>query len=100
MTEFNMYSMYSYAAGDFKNACDDKILVDLHRLESITEYYDVLDFVDKTFGVIESQKVMDYPNDVKVIVQKKENEILVGALKGNEQIFGQSWIFTPKSNEE
>ena len=99
MSEFNMYSMYSYAAGDLKTACDDKILVDLHKLESITEYYDVLDFVDKTFGEIEDQKIMDYPNEVKVIVQKKENEILVGALKGQEQIFGQSWIFTPKEND-
>ncbi|MBR1373681.1 hypothetical protein IJ750_06200 [bacterium] len=99
MAEFNMYNLYSYNAGDFKNACNDKILVDLHRLESITEYYDVLDFVDKTFGIIEDQKIMDYPNNVKVIVQKKENQIMVGALKGEEQIFGQAWIFTPNKED-
>ncbi|MBR1776849.1 hypothetical protein IJ750_07250 [bacterium] len=98
MAEFNMYNLYSYNAGNFKNACDDKILVDLHRLESIKEYYDVLDYVDRTFGVIEDQKVLDYPNDVKVIVQKEKNKIMVGAIKGEEQIFGQAWVFTPKED--
>ncbi len=35
--QFNQYSMYSYAAADFKSACNDKILVDLQRLDKIDE---------------------------------------------------------------
>ena len=99
MAEFNMYNLYSYAAGEFKSACDDKILVDLHKLKGMKEYYDVLDYLDKTFGEFEGQKTMDYPNEVKVIMQKQENFVLVAALKGEEQIFGQSWKFTPKKKD-
>ena len=64
--QFNQYSMYSYAAADFKSACDDKILVDLQRLDKLNEYDEVIDFVNKVFGEVESYKTFDYPNNILV----------------------------------
>ena len=89
--QFNQYSMYSYAAADFKSACDDKILVDLQRLDKLNEYDEVIDFVNKVFGEVESYKTFDYPNNILVAVSKEENKIIVGAKQDGKQIFGQSW---------
>ena len=74
--QFNQYSMYSYAAADFKSACDDKILVDLQRLDKLNEYDEVIDFVNKVFGEVERYKTFDYPNNILVAVSKEENKII------------------------
>ena len=93
--QFNQYSMYSYAAADFKTACDDKILVDLQRLDKLNEFDEVIDFVNKVFGEVDSYKIFNYPNDIVVAISRKENEIVVGAKQNGKQIYGQGWYFEP-----
>ena len=91
MAQFNQYSMYSYAAGDFKTICDDKILVDLKRLDSLEKYDEILDFITSTFGEIGTGKELEYPNDIKVHLQKHGDLIIVAATQKDKQIFGTAW---------
>jgi hypothetical protein len=95
--QFNQYTMYSYAASEFKTACDDKILVDLKRLDNLTEFDEVVDFVNKVFGEVDRYKTFNYPNDIIVAISREENKIVVGAKQNGKQIFGQGW--TLMSNE-
>ena len=90
---FNKYSLYSYAAGEFKTACDDKILVDLKRLDSLEDYDEIVNFVDNLFGKseIDGTKWYDYPNNIEVVVERKEKFVAVGALKNDKQFFGRQW---------
>ena len=90
--KINQYNLYSFSAGQMQGSCDDKVLVDLQRLKSMKEYDEVKEYVDRTFGAFDGeQKIMDYPNDVKVILIQRENYIGVGGIKGEEQIFGLQW---------
>lgn len=91
MAEFNQYSMYSYTAGDFKSSTDGKVLVDLKRLESLKGYNDILNFITNTFGEIGTKKELEYPNDIKVYLQKHGELIIVAATQKGKRIFGTCW---------
>ena len=91
MAEFNQYSMYSYMAGDFKGTTDGKVLVDLKKLGSLTDYDEILNFISTTFGDIGSGKELEYPNDIKVHLQKYGDLIIVAATQKDKQIFGTCW---------
>ena len=91
MAEFNQYSMYSYMAGDFKSATDGKVLVDLKKLGSLKKYDEILEFITSTFGEIDSEKELEYPNDIKVHLQKYGDLIIVAATQKDKQIFGTCW---------
>ena len=91
MAEFNQYSMYSYTAGDFKSATDGKILVDLKKLSSLNKYSEILNFINDTFGEIGTGKELEYPNDIKVMLQKYGELIIVAATQKDKQIFGSCW---------
>ena len=83
--------MYSYMAGDFKSATDGKILVDLKKLGSLKKYDEILNFITSTFGEIGARKEIEYPNDVKLILQKDGDLIIVAATQNDKQIFGTCW---------
>ena len=87
----NNYLAYTYCAQNFAHACDDKILVDINRLNSIDEYDEVKEYVSKVWGEVDGEKSFDYPNNIKVIIRNKENCIEVGALRDNKQFFGTGW---------
>ena len=92
MSQFNQYSMYSYMAGDFKSATDGKVLVDLKKLGSLKKYDEILDFITSTFGEIGEGKELEYPNNVKVQIDKIDDLIIVLATQNGERIFGTSWL--------
>ena len=98
--QFNQYSLYSFNAGQVQGSCDDKVLVDLQRLKTMKEYDEVKEYVDRTFGTYEGkQKILDYPNDVKVVLLQKENYIGVAGIKDEKQIFGLQWTLKmPEDN--
>ena len=98
---FNQFSLYAYAANEFVHACDDKILVELQQLKNLTEYDDVLDFVNKRIGSIKenTNKTYEYPNEIKVIVITEPNSIKVAAIQNNKQIFGRQWRIEPENND-
>ncbi len=90
--QFNQYSMYSYAAGNIQHSCDDRVLVDLQRLNIMNEYDEVREYVDRIFGTFEGEKkILDYPNNVKVILLQRENYIGVAGIQNEKQIFGLQW---------
>ena len=94
MATINTFQMYSFAASDFKNICDDKILVDLHRLEGLKEYDEILTFINKTFGEVSGSKHLDYPNDIKVDLYNENNMLVVYASQKGERIYGRYWQIT------
>ena len=90
--QFNQYSLYTYQTEDFKNATNEKILVDLQRLKSIKDYDDVVDYVQKVIGSIDNEEnYFDYPDDIKVIVLNEPDKIRVFATKNEKQVFGRFW---------
>ena len=91
MSQFNQYSLYSYAVQDFKTSCDDKILVDLHKLKSINGYENAFAFVTQTFGNFDAEKHIEYRNGVKLDIYHPENLLIVYAQQNDKQIFGLSW---------
>ena len=54
--QFNQYSLYTYQTEEFKDATNEKILVDLQRLKSIKDYDDVVDYVQKVIGSIDNEE--------------------------------------------
>lgn len=91
MARLNQYCMYSYSADDFKSMTDGKILVELKKLSSLKKYDEILSFISTTFGEIGSGKKLEYPNDIKVILQKRGELIIVAATQKDKQIFGTCW---------
>ena len=91
MATFNQYSTYTYMAGELQSASDGKILVDLKKLSSLKKYDEILDFINSTFGYIDECKKLEYPNDIKVDIQKIDDLIIVFATQNNKQIFGSAW---------
>lgn len=91
MAQFNQYNLYCYAAGNIKTACDDKILVDLHKLEQLKKYSEIANFVETNFGTVNERRTFEYPNDIKVLVIKEEKAILVYASQGEKRLFGKCW---------
>ena len=57
MAEFNQYNLYSYAAGQMQSATDGKIFVDLQRFKSIHKMDELNDYIDKTFGDFDDEKI-------------------------------------------
>ena len=98
MTNFNMYSSYSYAANDFKSSCDDKILVDLKKLDSLKMYDEILNFITTNFGVIGAGQDIDFPNNIKLMLRMEEDTIVALAIQNNKRIFGKCWE-RPKEEE-
>ena len=95
--QIDKYSMYSYMVDNFSHACDDKILVDLQKLRNLNDYNEVTEMVDEIFGDFEENKIFEYPNNIKVLIQKEENIIKIGALQNDKEIFGQGWRFVKES---
>lgn len=93
MSTFNMYNMYAYQAQDLQGATDGKILCDLERLKHLESYDDFSDSVIRTFGDIPvgQEKKFEYPNNIVVFVTKTKDQVLVGALQNDKQIFGRGW---------
>lgn len=91
MADFNSYYTYSYAADNFKNMADGKVLVDLKKLSSLNKYSEILNFINDTFGEIGTGKELEYPNDIKVMLQKYGELIIVAATQKDKQIFGSCW---------
>jgi len=90
---FNQYSSYYYAAQDFAKSCDDKILVDLNRLNSMDDIFEIDKYLTNVFGEVSGQKVFKYPNNIQVIVAKENNTILVGAVQQGKEIFKIGWKY-------
>ena len=89
--KYNQFSYYSHMAGNLKGLTEGKVLVDLKKLDSLENYNEILDFITTTFGEFDSSKDLDYPNDVKVHLQKLDDVIIVYAMQKEEQIFGSCW---------
>ena len=98
MGAISTFQMYSFAATDFKNICDDKILVDLHKLESLKEYDEILAYINKTFGEVEGSKHLDYPNDITVDLYNKDKMIMVYASQKGERIYGRYWSISEEDS--
>ena len=90
---FNIYSSYAYSAENLQGSCDAKVLSDLQRLGSINEYEEALQCVLRDFANIQigEEKQMDFPDEVKVLVKREKNLIMVGAIQNEKQIFGKYW---------
>ena len=88
---FNQYLAYTAQAREMSTACDDKILVDLSKLENMKYYDDIDEYVTQIFGEVEHSKQFEYPNDIIVLVEREPNSIIVGAVQGTKQIFGLKW---------
>ena len=89
--ELNKYNLYSYNANEKVSITDDKILVDIQKMKSITEFEDIEKYVKDLFGEIGNRKVFKFENNVILIIEREENLIKIGALQNDKQIFGQSW---------
>lgn len=92
MAELNRYMMYTYSADNLKNACDDKVLIEIEQLKKLKEYDEVVNFVNLHFGIDTEPQEYEYPNNVKVAVVREENSILVAAKQNETQIFGLKWV--------
>jgi hypothetical protein len=58
----------------------------------MNEYDEVREYVDRIFGTFEGEKkILDYPNNVKVILLQRENYIGVAGIQNEKQIFGLQW---------
>ncbi len=90
---FNKYSSYCYIAADLQNSCDDKILVDLQRLYTMTDYNEIDKYLTRVFGEVKGQKVFKYNNGIQVIVAKENNTIMVGAVQNKKEIFAKGWEY-------
>ena len=96
MAEFNQYNLYSYVAGQMQSATEDKIFVDLQRFKSIHKMDELNDYIDKTFGDFDDEKIFEYPNGVAVYIIKSEADVTVLAAQDGKQIYGNRWYIEKK----
>lgn len=75
---------------------ENKILQDLRYLNTMNDFAKVSSFVTETFGIIEHNKTIEYPNEVKVMIYKEEDSIIVAATQKEKQIFGANWQLVKK----
>ena len=91
MAELNYYNLYSYAVKDFQSATDDKILVDLKKLDSLEYYDEILQFITNTFGEVNGDKELEFPNEVKLLLHKEEDMVFAYASQKEKRIYGKCW---------
>ena len=87
--EFNQYNIYSMNAGI---QTIDEVDIYVHDLQKLDEYEDVLNYINKKFGNITDQKLIEYPDSKKQIeIKVKDGAIEFFAAKEWKQYFGRGW---------
>lgn len=98
--EFNQYSLYSLNTQDNIQESQSKIYDDIKRMDKITEYYDILDFIEGNYGKVQDQLKKDYPDDVKLLVKLEPNIVNVLVAQKDIVLFGRRWVFTPDEEQK
>ncbi len=93
--QFNQYSLYSLNTQDKVLDSKSKIYDDIKRMDEITEYYDILDFIEGNYGKVQEYLQKDFPDDVKLLVELEPNVAQVVIVQKNKMLFGRRWVFTP-----
>ena len=93
--QFNQYSLYSLNTQDKVQEFKSKIFDDIKRMEKITEYYDILDFIEGNYSHKEGHLLKDFSDDVKLEILLEENVTQVLVKQKDKVLFGRKWTFTP-----
>ncbi len=93
--EFNQYNLYSLNSQDKVDNTKSKIFDDIKRMNKITEYYDILDFIEGNYGNVQDHLQKDFPDDVKLLVELEPNIAQIVVIQKDKILFGKRWIFTP-----
>ena len=97
--QFNEYSLYSLNTQDKVQKSQSKIFDDIKRMEKITEYYDILDFIEGNYGKVENHLEKDFSDDICVKVDIGINLVQVVVYQKDKILFGQRWAFTPEEDD-
>lgn len=93
MAEFSKYNLYSINTGSDLVKKSDEVDLFLDGLKTLTEYGDVLDFVQEHFGEFEGTKLLNFPEinkQIHLLVETRRIEIC--AAKNKHQYYGQGWM--------
>ena len=93
--QLNQYSLYIYSANANKQSSEEKILVDLKYYDKLCNFCDIENYTSELFGDVHGSKTFEYPNDIKVLINRSDNMIIVHATQKNERIFGKYWELPP-----
>lgn len=93
--KFNQYSLYSLNTQDRVQDSKSKIHDDINRMNNMSEYYDILDFIENNYGQVENHLEKDFPENVKLFIDLETNVTQVVVVQENKMLFGKRWVFTP-----
>ncbi len=98
--QFNEYSLYSLNTQDKVKNASSKIFDDINRMEKITEYYDILDFIEGNYAHKEGHLTKNFPEEVVLEILLEENIAQVLVKQKDKVLFGRRWEFTPDEKQE
>ena len=98
--QFNQYRLYSLNTQDKVQEFKSKIFDDIKRMKNITEYYDILDFIEGNYGHKEGHLTKDFSDDVNLEILLEPNVAQVLVKQKENVLFGSKWIFTPDEEQK
>ena len=98
---FDQYRAYSQMAEQAFSDSKGQIFDDIAELKKITEFYDLIDFVNLRFGNIcnatDNCIKKDYPENRRLLIKKEDNIIAIIAVDEDKKqvLLSRYWKFTP-----
>ena len=93
--QFNQYSLYSKNTQDRIQEYQNKIFDDIKQMDKITEYQDILNFIEYNYGKIDERFEQTFADEVKLEILLERNVVHVFATQNDKILLGRKWIFTP-----
>lgn len=103
---FDQYRAYSQLAKQAVTNEKGQIYEDIKEIKKITEFYDLVDFINLRFGNIENAPdnsiKKDYPNNMHLLIKKDTNLIAIIAVDEEKKqiLLSRYWKFTPTEQAE
>ena len=98
---YNEYEQYVMLAGDTKAFAENKIQMDLDRLDKMSDYKEVEDFVLQNYGDAEGEGLnILFPNNIELAIRKYENAIEIVAVQEEYVIFSKGWRLVQDEAED
>lgn len=98
---YNEYEQYALLANESKMFVDNKIHVDLERLDKMSDYLEVEEFISQNYGELNDNGInLAFPQDIEIAIRKEDNAIEIFARQGEYLIFSKGWRQVTTQSED
>ena len=96
---YNDYEQYVMLTKDAKVFAENKVLVDLDRLDEMSDYHQVEEFISQNYGQLDERGLrLEFPQNIRLGIQKNSDAIEIVAVQGEYLIFSKGWRLVKKED--